>query len=342
MEKEIQYLNNGQLRAFAQCRNMISLSQALKVEQSTIIKCLHKPIYQQFSIPKKKGGTRTILSPEPDLHLLQSKIAHYLNYFYNSHVPISVHGFIRSDCNLTRNIITNASPHLKKKQLLNLDLADFFPSISADMVKKSLMTFPGLQLREEMACIISLLATHEWHLPAGSPLSPIISNIVFYNTDLKLESLARLHHLTYTRYADDLSFSSDGPLNEAIISEIKKAVTDNKFSFNEKKERLQTRFVAQWVTGIKVNENPNLDRKKVRLLRSILHHWKCNGLDAAEKRYWEKFPKKGFHGPETFIASLSGKINHVKLVRTAVDENDVVSGNLSLQLKTLMEAEYAK
>ena len=342
MENEIRYLNNDQLRAFARCRNMNSLSQALKVEQSTIIKCLHHPLYQQFAIPKKKGGTRTIFSPEPDLHLLQSKIAHYLNYFYNSHVPISVHGFIRSYDNLTRNIITNATPHIKKKQLLNLDLADFFPSISADMVKESLMTFPGLQLREEMACIISLLATHEWKLPAGSPLSPIISNIAFYNTDLKLESLARLHHLTYTRYADDLSFSSDHPFNESLIYEIKKTVLDDTFSFNEKKERLQTRFGAQWVTGVKVNEQPNLDRKKIRLLRSILHHWKCNGLDAAEKRYWEKFPKKGFHGPETFIASLSGKINHVKLVRTAVDENDMVSSNLSLQLKTLMEAEYAK
>ena len=337
MEKDTKYLSANQVYTFTKCKNIDELSALLEVESETIQNCILAPQYQQFSIPKKKGGVRIILSPEPILKDLQSKIAKYLNLLYNVNIPSTVHGFIQSNPYLIRNIKTNAIPHLKKNYLLNLDLCDFFPSITALMVKESLMKFPGIKLNEEVASIISLLASYNWKLPAGSPLSPILSNIVFYRTDLMLEVLAIKYKLNYSRYADDLSFSADTKITENILSELEAIISLDQFSFNKKKERLQTKYGAQWVTGIKVNTSPNISRKKIRLLRSILHSWKLNGLEAAKIKYFENFPVIEQKKEKDFISIIAGKIAYVKYVRKSISPNDSVIQKLEEKFKALVE-----
>src|SRR5690606_12917628 len=148
------------------------------------------------------------------------------------------------------------------------------------------------RLNDEVATILAQICCHNGILPQGAPTSPIISNMICVRLDAKLQQLAKEHQCTYSRYADDITFStnrSSFPSALAYLSDIGQIeignelsiiIEENGFQINPKKTRLQSKHQRQEVTGLTVNRYPNVQRRYIKQIRGILHAWKKYGLDA--------------------------------------------------------------
>lgn len=312
-------ITDMQLQRFLHFNSVHDLAQLLNIDQAIIEQVLDKPKrYHEFPIPKRSGGKRMIHSPSRPLKDIQKRLSVYLTRIYHAYAPTLIHGFIKtSKRQPSRNIITNATQHLDRPYLLNIDIENFFPTITAEIIKSAFMKLPFQMYSDEGASIISLLLTRNWVLPAGSPASPIVSNIIFYDTDLTLHKYCGTNKLIYTRYADDLSFSGEH-IDNHMIEAIKQLIIQQQFMINEKKVRLQSRQSAQYVTGIKVNTKLNINRTYIRQLRSILHDWARNGLDKASLRYYtgkhHRFQTR-LDMYDSFKASIRGKLSFLRQIK---------------------------
>jgi retron-type reverse transcriptase len=204
----------------------------------------------------------------------------------------AAHGFVAG-----RSTVTNAAPHVGRAVVLNTDLTDFFPTVTFPRVKG---IFEGLGYSPAAATILALVCTDsprravEYEgqlsyaavgprsLPQGACTSPALSNLVARNLDARLAGIGAKLGWTYTRYADDLTFSADAEAGKNVgylLARIRHISQDEGFAVNEKKTRVQRRNTAQSVTGIVVNDRPGVPRKLRRRLRAILHHAKFEGLE---------------------------------------------------------------
>lgn len=281
--------------------------------------------YRYFQVPKKNGrGLRLIAAPRADLKRLQKIIGQALQESYRA--PDCVYGFIPG-----KNVANNAQRHIGKASLLNIDLEDFFPSISAARVHglfKKRYGFP-----DDVANILTNLVCERGSLPQGAPSSPVISNIICFSMDKALIAFASRHKSTYTRYADDLVFSTtsrhksgeiyDQSLEgvEAVSSEILSIVTANGFKINSAKIHLANRGTRQQVNGIVVNKKCNLPRMEYRALRVLFNNWDKLGLEDAARRYGAIYPQfrqryydEGEFIPERFISHVRGRLDYYTMV----------------------------
>jgi len=158
-------------------------------------------------------------------------------------LPDNVHGGVKG-----RNNITNAKPHQGKKYKLTTDLQDFYPSISHQQVYQTFLT---LGFSDHFSHILTKLTTWKYELPQGTPTSPHIANLVFLETDKKLISLCEQYHLTYTRYVDDLTFSSQQDF-KPILNKILEIIRGGGFAISYRKTKYQG---DQTITGIDVFNN---------------------------------------------------------------------------------------
>jgi RNA-directed DNA polymerase len=281
--------------------------------------------YRTFTIPKRSGGQRVISAPPPALEILQQKLNRILQLVYRS--KPCVHGFIKG-----RSILTNAVPHVGKTWVLNIDLQAFFPAINFGRVRGALMAHP-YELPKAVATIIAQICTADGALPQGAPTSPILANIVAAKLDGDLTVLARRFRLSYTRYCDDLTFScrrnafpqeiaasNGGWIGENVVlgAELESTITNNGFHVNTRKSRLQFRAAHQEVTGLTVNEFPNVTREYVRQIRGMTYAWKRHGLDAAARVFVSKYGGNhlGHLSPTAaFTKTLRGRLEYVGFVK---------------------------
>jgi RNA-directed DNA polymerase len=284
--------------------------------------------YQEFSVPKKSGDPRIISAPATALKILQRKLSQVLYSVYEP--KAAVHGFVPS-----RSILTNAKQHRNKRFVLNIDLKDFFNSIHFGRVRGIFMA-PPYKLPEEVATVLAKICCYSGKLPQGAPTSPIVSNMVCPRMDSQLRLLAKEFRCTYTRYCDDITFSTNLPnfpkeiaytnteedklkilVGERLIS----VIQNNGFEINENKVRLQHKTEHQEVTGLTVNQFPNVKRDYVRKISSMLHAWDKFGLDSVEQKYREKrakelgIPVESVEKVPHFQQMLRGKINFLGMVR---------------------------
>ncbi|MEZ5303483.1 MAG: reverse transcriptase domain-containing protein [Verrucomicrobiales bacterium] len=257
--------------------------------------------YVQFSVAKKSGGERRLSAPMPELARCQRWIFDHVLAKLDHHE--CAHGFIRG-----RSTATNAAPHAGQQAVVNIDLADFFPSITFPRVKGM---FGALGYSPAAATILALLCTesprrrveyagHTYHaaegpraLPQGACTSPALANLCARRLDARLSGACAKLGWTYTRYADDLSFSASGsPAQHAgrLMAWVRHIAADEGFAINAKKTRVQRRHVAQSVTGVVVNDRPGVPRKLARRLRAILHRAAADGLEAQNRDGREDFP----------------------------------------------------
>lgn len=236
--------------------------------------------YVSFEIPKKSGGYRHISAPVRGLKEIQKCLNYLLELIY--YPKDNVTGFVRG-----KSIVNNASPHIGKNYIFNIDLKDFFPSIEQARVWKKLQLRP-LCLTKEVASAIAGLCSMEiedekgnkrYILPQGSPTSPMLSNIVCERLDWKLSGVARRFGLTYTRYADDITFSSmhnvyqhDGD----FCKELRHIIAEEHFTINTSKVKLQKRGGHQEVTGLVMIRL--MFRK--RMLGRFAHCYSCGNVIA--------------------------------------------------------------
>jgi retron-type reverse transcriptase len=274
--------------------------------------------YVHFSVPKKSGGTRVLSAPHNKLATAQKWILD--NILAKVPVEPPAHGFQPG-----RSTVTNASAHVGRRVVLNMDLENFFPTITFPRVRS---VFYRLGFSPAAATILALLCTEcprkqvtydgkpYWvatgprGLPQGACTSPALSNQVVRRLDKRLAGLAKKLGLAYTRYADDLTISGDEALQTRVgyvMARVRHIAEDEGFAVNDKKSRVLRRNAAQRVTGLVVNVRPTLSRKDIRRLRAILFRAKSEGLDAQNK---ENLPH--------FRAWLRGKIAYLSMVRPEI------------------------
>ncbi len=269
--------------------------------------------YISFKIPKKTGGMRIISSPMPQLKQIQYWILDSILKKIN--VNGNAHGFISR-----RSIITNAEPHIGSKVVINIDLKDFFPSISYKRVKG---LFKSFGYSEAVSTILGLLCTEsrtemvelegktyyvsqgDRFLPQGAPTSPAITNLICRRMDKRLLSIATKLNFRYTRYADDITFSTS--INTSNIGKLLRQteyiVKSETFTINKDKTRIIRRKNLQEVTGIVVNEKLNISRKKLKRFRALLHQIDKDGIQG-----------KKWGASTNIIASIKGFANYVSMV----------------------------
>ncbi len=296
----------------------IDLCRLLGKSINQLEKLLSHPKYIQYSIAKKRGGRREILAPAAELKDVQKRVNYFLQGCYLSIKPKEVHGFIINPPYLNNccNIVTNAQAHIEKGYVLNIDLKEFFPNIAAKQIKQ-LFSSPVFGFTEQIATALTLLATFEGRLPVGAPTSPVISNFICYDLDKLLIAFCGTHSLTYTRYADDLTFSANQPIVSDMVLDISSIINKAGFDINEKKLRLQTKKSRQVVTGLTVNRKVNIDRKLLKKIRAMLHDFTCNGISKATKKHFQLVGNGTIDNrmEELFIQRLKGYINFVGQVR---------------------------
>jgi retron-type reverse transcriptase len=237
--------------------------------------------YVRYTVPKRSGGQRVILAPKRELKSLQRRALADLV----GKIPVAqaAHGFVPG-----RSITTNARPHVGKRAVIRLDLKDFFPSITFPRVRGALIAH-GYSYA--VASTLALLCTEydrepfdregerfyvsvgPRHLVQGAPTSPALANLVAWRLDRRLMGLAAKYGFTYTRYADDLTFSGDDrAVVGRLITNVRRIVADERFTLNDAKTRVARRSRRQVVTGLVVNDQVATPRQLRRRLRAMLHN----------------------------------------------------------------------
>lgn len=296
--------------------NARELSRLLKLPLHVLEKLINNPFYREFTIPKKKGKARQICAPDLTLRKVQRQLNFYLQRYYILIKPQQVYGFvIREDETVPFcNIAANAQCHVNKKHVLNMDLKDFFSSVSGKQVK-ALFQSEWFDFSEDVATGLALLTTYKGKLPTGSPTSPVLANFVCLNMDAQLQELAAVHGVTYTRYADDVTFSRDEPLPPSFIENVRGVIADNNFEVNEKKVHHKHFYQQQKVTGLVVNEKVNVDRKFIRKVRAIIHDVQLYGMDAAVMNHYHITTPVTVELRAKFISRLEGYLSFIGQVR---------------------------
>lgn len=299
----------------------------------------HHRAYTVFRIPKKTGEYRIIYSPATSLKIIQKKLNQVLRCVYQP--KPSTQGFTTG-----KSIITNASLHLKQRYILNLDLEKFFPSINFGRVRGLFMAHP-YNCAGEVATVLAQICCYDNQLPQGAPTSPIVSNMLCAKMDSQLQRLARDYRCIYTRYADDITFStarakfppqlasfSDSSGKLDLGNELKEIIKQNGFLINESKIRFRSKYQHQEVTGVTVNEKLNVKRKYIRQIRAMLHAWEKYSLDNVQSEFLNNFYKKlRFHKRKlSFKYIVKSKIEFVGNVK---GHDNLVYLNLLKHLKRL-------
>ncbi len=298
---------------------------------------INNPIYNNYKIAKKNGGQRDISAPSNNIKIIQKRLNYYLQAYYLCVKPAEVHGFIINPNYLGQkcNIVENAKPHSNKNHILNIDLKDFFPSITAKQVYEILVS-KYFNFNLQIAKAITLLTTYNGKLPIGAPTSPVLSNYVCLTLDNLLTEYCKNNNLTYTRYADDLTFSSDFKITIENINDIKNIIKSNKFEINNKKLRLKSANCCQTVTGLTVNNKVNIKRALLKKIRAMLHDLSTNGIEIATKKHFKIKNGINQHHKTKFVNRLRGYINFIGQVRGKEDilylKQKGIFDNLKLKL----------
>ena len=278
--------------------------------------------YRTWTIRKRHGqGTREIRSPRAALARVQGRLLPILQDAYKPRS--AAHAYVND-----RSVRTNAEPHVRSKYVLNVDLVDFFPSVHFGRVRGLFLAEP-FSCDERVATVLAQICCSNGRLPIGACTSPLISNMICRRLDRELQELARAHGCKYTRYADDITFSTrrlrlpraiaetaeDGSVT--LGEDLSDIIRTNGFNPNQTKTRLQRSFDRQLVAGVVVNERLNVDRRYIRNIRAMLHNWSTQGLEAVQVAFIDRFDTKDRYPGATpeFQRVLRGRIAYLAMIR---------------------------
>ena len=292
--------------------------------------------YKTFSIKKKSGKLRTINAPCAGLKVFQTCLNFILQIFYQPNANAC--GFVPG-----RSIADGAKKHVGKNYVLNIDLKDFFDSIELHRVK-AVFALPPFNLKDDkenpnsLPYILANLCCHPKEVtrfdkdgnpyqcvrnvtPLGAPTSPIITNLICRQLDRRLLGLAKRFRVSYSRYADDISFSSNNKSvfekGSAFRVELKRIIEeDQRFRINEEKTRVQSRGYRQEVTGLVVNSKVNVTKRYEKQIRMWLYLWEHYGYEKATTCFHRDYSiSKGHAKHGTNLENvLEGKLNYMKMI----------------------------
>ncbi len=284
----------------------------------------NKKLYTSFTIPKKTGESRVILSPSYNLKRMQRCINRFFQAIYQP--PSCVTGFT-----LNRSVVDNAYFHVGRPYVFNTDLKDFFTSITYDRVYNSLLIKP-FELTPNIAKSIAGICCTEIIvegvpqvvLPQGAPTSPLMANITCMAFDRKCIGLAKRFGVTYSRYADDISFSSEKNSffsDSDFMKEFERIIESQHLTINHNKDRIQNYAGRQVVTGLLVNQKVNVSKQYFRDLDNLLFIWERYGREIAKNKFCQYHDnyrgRKGFD--RSFESIVKGKLNYLRMIKGEED-----------------------
>ncbi len=292
----------------------VALARLLGQTEDALQQLAEKPAYHQFYVPKPGGEKRFIQHPSPPLKTVQAALNRYLQAVYYRIRPACAHGFLVSPADEAqpRSIYTNALAHTRGHWFLNIDIKDFFHAITERHLMnlfENLFWYP-----RPLARLLTGLCCCNGRLPMGAPTSPALANLAFYFPDYRLDVLARDHEATYTRYADDLTFSFARPPADGFLENIRMELLKEGFILNEKKVRLQGRLETPEITGLCVGNGnrPTLSGSFLKTLKREIniYHWMV--AETVQKRgifpawFFDQF-RKSLAGQVEFVGFVLGK-----------------------------------
>lgn len=275
------------------------LAVTLGISPRLLTSFSHKPSrhYRQFEIGKRGGGSRVISSPKTFLKVLQYWLLDY--FLYKLCVHPNCHSYQTG-----RSILSNALPHVGFAYVANIDIENYFGSISSQMVQSMLI---NNGLGSSLSYSISRLVTLDNALPQGAPTSPIISNAYLFDFDAAMTEHAELNGLVYSRYADDITIS--GQARKSISDAIEfgeKLLKEHGLKINNKKTRIASQGGQQRVTGVVVNVKPQPPREFRRRIRAMFHQ---------ADLYPEQFKER--------VAELRGYLSYLQSYPVLTDTTEV-------------------
>ncbi|NRS87785.1 retron-type reverse transcriptase [Flavobacterium sp. 7E] len=327
----------------------VNLEGLLNTGDDRFKTAVRKPAYTSFSIKKKSREDRILHAPVKGLKEFQKALNLIFQCVYEPHKAAT--GFV-----LGKSIVDNAKLHVNQNYVYNLDLKDFFPSIDQARVWGRIKAAPfNLETTVERQKIANMIAAlcctpmeverntnGEWKkitlpvLPQGAPTSPTLTNAICERLDLRLAGVAKRFGLNYSRYADDITFSSKHNSFEktknvfeniylkdsTFDKEVRKIIASQNFHIKESKVRLQKQGYRQEVTGIVVNDKVNINQKYIKQLRQWLFYWETFGYDRAYQYFLQKYVANKGHvkkGQPNMAMVLDGKLLYLKMVKGETD-----------------------
>lgn len=275
--------------------------------------------FRKFHIRKKNGGLREIKTPCNQLKVILKCVNILLKAIYEP--SDAAMGFTSG-----KSVKSNAQVHIGHNYVFNIDLKDFFPSIPQARVWKRLQLAPFNFTQDIANVLAGLCCSYDENakgnvLPQGSPASPLLTNAICDMLDRRMKGVAKRFGLHYTRYADDMTFSSmhnvyqeDGEFRK----EISRIISDQGFRMNESKTRLQKTGSRQEVTGLTVNAIANVSRQYISDLRWIISIWEKEGYAKAFAKFYPKYKKeKGYikKGEPIMENVIGGKLDYLRMVK---------------------------
>lgn len=311
--------------------------------------------YKSFTIKKKSGKLRTINAPVPGLKIFQTCLNEIFQSYYEANLAVC--GFVPG-----RSIADGARNHIDKKYVLNIDLKDFFDSIEFYRVK-SMLAYPPFNLKDNrndsqsLPYVIANLCCHPKEvirldsamneitvvrsvLPQGAPTSPILTNLICRQLDRKLYGLAKRFRATYTRYVDDITFSSNKNIfqeTSEFQNELRRIIELQKFKLNEEKTRVQSKKYRQEVTGLVVNKKLNVTKRYIKQLRMWIYLWEHYGYEKAYGYFLNDYIQdKGHVKSSTPLMGnvIGGKLDYYKMI---VGENNQTYQKLKFRFDKLIK-----
>ena len=299
--------------------------------------------YTTFTIPKKGGGERTIDAPIPKIKVLQRRLADVLSEC-SREIDAGIKGgnTISHAFRESHSIITNARAHKARRYVLNLDLESFFPSLNFGRIRAFFLKNNHFKLDAKAATIIAQIACNKDVLPQGSPCSPILSELLTHFLDIRLTRMAKTLKCTYTRYVDDLTFSTNQKSFPAALAtltdngwalgdELKSRIENAGFKINAIKTRMQCRGRRQTVTGLIVNEKVNVTIDYYKRARAMTHAMLTKGAYKHDNKETNS------------LAALEGILNHIYHVKERqIDLGLAAEKNLMKRKRLFKERAEAK
>lgn len=334
MEKCAMYITYGSLKTVKQLvvrLNQIKLDEFGSNDHKITVKQLWhfskvkgmQKRYRTFTIKKKSGGVRKICAPCYQLDTILHLINIWLKSIYTPNLCVT--GFTQG-----RSVVDNAKVHTGHNYVFNIDLKDFFSSIPQARVWARLQ-LPPFNFSQAIANILAGLCCYYDEekevsiLPQGAPTSPLLTNAICDKLDRRMQGVAKRFGVHYTRYADDMTFSSmHNVYHEGgdFRTEVKRIIEEQGFVINDKKTRLLRKGTRQEVTGLTVNQKVNVSRKYISDLRWLLHIWEKEGYAKAYSLFYPKYKKEKGHikkGEPIMENVIGGKLNYLRMVKGCDD-----------------------
>ncbi len=299
---------------FEQIETVTDLCNLLGVTEGVLEKHLQKPDYHTFYIPKPGGQKRQIQEPAAGLKQLQQNLNRYLQAIYYGVKPLCAHGFIicPTDDVQPRNIYTNALQHTKGEWFLNIDLKDFFHTVTTTHLKNLFRS--TFFFSPDLTKALVALTTLQGRLPMGAPTSPVLSNLACIYLDFQMEKLAETANATYTRYADDLTFSFREHPPADFMEQVRGVILLHGFTVNEGKLRFQNRLQQPEVTGLIIGKGqlPTISKGWLKRLKQEIKILRWFMSEAVRERgmfhayAFDRF-RQSLQGQVAFVGFVLGK-----------------------------------